>query len=52
MVSKELILRFDINTLLSLFNEMDITGFGAISKKGVIRILQTIGMYNQENYFK
>jgi Ca2+-binding EF-hand superfamily protein len=50
--SKELILRFDINTLLSMFNEMDSNGNGEVSKKGIKKIMEAIGLHHQDNRLK
>ena len=37
-------LRFDINTLLSLFNEMETSGSGVLERQRVLRIMTMIGL--------
>lgn len=46
--AKELVLRFDINKLLSLFNEME-TNSGTVSRKGIRKIMEAIGLYTHDH---
>ena len=48
----ELLLRFDINMLLGLFNEMEVGGTGEVSWKGIRRILEAIGLQEHEDYLR
>ena len=50
--SKEHLLKYDINTVLTMFNEMEVEGTGEVTRKGAMRILEAMGLFNHDHYLK